>query len=68
MQPWRLLANVNGEECGYIIFHHMTKLLIRSCEGLKESQELYLSSESLLTRGKDLHFQYYVLWILLIAA
>lgn len=46
----------------------MTKLLIRSCEGLKESQELYLSSGSLLTRGKDLHFQYYVLWILLIAA
>lgn len=48
MRPWRQLANVNCEEYGYTIFHRMTKLLI-SCEDLKESQELYLGSESLLT-------------------
>lgn len=48
MRPWRRLANVNCEEYGYIIFHRMTKLLI-SCEDLKESQELYLGSENMLT-------------------
>lgn len=74
MRPWRQLANVNGEEYGYIIFHRMTKLLIRSCEGLKESQELYLGSENLLTSGKRkdlfscIFSLYYVLWVLLIAA
>jgi len=51
----------------------MTKLLI-SCEDLKESQELYLGSENLLTYGKikDLFScilsLYYVLWVLPIAA
>lgn len=48
MRPWRQLANVSCEEYRYVIFHRMTELLI-SCEDLKESQELYLGPENVLT-------------------